>query len=45
MAEGKSRPVTEFDDVPVGLSFKELNMYINELDNKKNEIKNNLFTC
>ena len=34
MAEGKSRPVTIFDDVPVGISFKEFNMYINELDKK-----------
>ena len=32
MAEGKSRPVTEFFDVPVGLSFKEFNNYINELE-------------
>ena len=32
MAEGKSRPITEFFDVPVGLSFKEFNNYINELE-------------
>ncbi len=32
MAEGKSRPITEFFEVPVGLSFKEFNNYINELE-------------
>jgi len=34
MAEGKSRPVTEFFDVEPNLSFKEFNMYINGLDNR-----------
>lgn len=34
MAEGKSRPVTEFFEVEKGLSFKEFNMYINDLDMK-----------
>ena len=38
MAEGKSRPVTEFDNVPVGVSFKEFNMYINELDDHKKRV-------
>ena len=32
MAEGKSRPVTEFYEVKPGLSFKEFNEYINSLD-------------
>lgn len=32
MAEGKSRPVTEFFEVEPNLSFKEFNNYINELD-------------
>lgn len=31
MANGASRPVTEFYEVPVGLSFKEFNNYINSL--------------
>lgn len=35
MAEGKSRPVTEFFDVQEGLSFKEFNEYINGLDEKR----------
>ena len=34
MAEGKARPVTEYSEVPVGISFKELNCYINDLDKK-----------
>lgn len=34
MAEGKSRPVTEFFEVESGLSFKDFNGYINSLDNK-----------
>lgn len=34
MAEGKSRPVTEFHEVPPNLSFKEFNEYINDLDKK-----------
>ena len=36
MAEGKSRPVTEFHEVPPNLSFKDFNGYINSLDEKKN---------
>ncbi len=32
---GKSRPVTEFTEVIPGLSFKEFNIYINNLDKKK----------
>ena len=32
MAEGKSRPVTEFYEVKPGLSFKEFNEYINSLE-------------
>lgn len=32
MAEGKSRPVTEFYNVEPNLSFKEFNEYINSLD-------------
>ena len=35
MAEGKSRPVTEFFEVEPNLSFKEFNEYINGLDRKK----------
>ncbi len=35
MAEGKSRPITQFYDVKPGLSFKEFNNYINELDEKR----------
>lgn len=35
LACGKSRPVTEFFEVPVNISFKEFNNYINELDNEK----------
>ena len=31
MAEGKSRPVTEFFEVEPGLSFKDFNEYINSL--------------
>ena len=34
MAEGKSRPVTEFFEVKPGLSFKNFNEYINSLDEK-----------
>lgn len=32
LSGGKDRPTTEFFDVPVGLSFKEFNNYINSLD-------------
>ncbi len=32
MAKGKSRPVTQFFDVPANLSFKEFNLYINSFD-------------
>ncbi len=35
LAEGKSRPVTEFKEVPIGYTFKEFNDYINSLDEKK----------
>ena len=35
MANGKSRPVTEFYDVQPRLSFKEFNEYINSLDFEK----------
>ena len=35
MAEGKSRPVTEFFEVESGISFKEFNEYINNLDEVK----------
>ncbi len=34
LAEGKSRPITEFYDVPSHMSFKDFNLYINELDKK-----------
>lgn len=34
MAGGKSRPVTEFFEVKSGLSFKDFNEYINNLDKK-----------
>ena len=39
MAEGKSRPVTEFFEVEANLSFKEFNNYINGLDEKKMHTK------
>ena len=35
IAEGKSRPVTEFFEVEPGFSFKEFNEYINNLDEVK----------
>ena len=35
MAEGKSRPVTEYFEVQPNLSFKEFNNYINSLDEEK----------
>ena len=38
MAGGINRPVTEFFDVTPGLSFREFNEYINDLDDKKKEI-------
>ena len=31
LADGKSRPVTQFFEVPYNLSFKEFNNYINDL--------------
>lgn len=37
MSGGIPRPVTEFNEVPVGLSFREFNEYINSLD--KNSMK------
>ena len=33
--KGHARPVTEFFDVPVGLTFKEFNLYINSLGEYK----------
>lgn len=39
MAEGKSRPITEFFEVEPNLSFKEFNNYINELDEKRIKTK------
>lgn len=39
MAEGKSRPITQFFEVEPNLSFKDFNNYINELDEKKIKIK------
>lgn len=38
MADGKSRPVTEFFDVEPNLSFKEFNEYINSLDSHNKEM-------
>lgn len=38
MSGGKSRPVTEFFDVPSNLTFKVFNNYINNLDKKVNKI-------
>ena len=35
MSGGISRPITEFFEVPAGLSFKEFNCYINDLDEKE----------
>jgi adenylate kinase family enzyme len=35
LSGGISRPVTEFFEVPSGLSFKEFNLYINNLDKNK----------
>ena len=32
LVDGKSRPVTEFYEVPVAITFKEFNEYINSLD-------------
>ena len=37
MAEGKSRPVTQFYDVEPNISFKDFNMYINGLDELNKE--------
>lgn len=34
LANGKSRPVTQFYDVIPNISFKDFNIYINELDEK-----------
>ena len=39
MAEGKSRPITEFFEVEPNLSFKEFNNHINELDEKRIKTK------
>lgn len=35
MSGGKARPVTEFNEVIPNLSFKEFNLYINDLDRTK----------
>ena len=35
MDKGHARPVTEFFDLPVGLTFKEFNLYINSLGEYK----------
>ena len=35
LAEGKARPVTVYKEVPVHISFKEFNDYINSLDEEK----------
>ena len=39
MSKGKSRPVTQFNEVEPNLSFKQFNMYINNLDRKNIRIK------
>ena len=39
MAQGKSRPVTEFYEVQPNISFKEFNEYINSLDDRNKVIK------
>ena len=39
MSGGYARPVTEFFDVPVNLSFKEFNLYINSLDKKSKALE------
>ena len=39
MANGKSRPVTEFYEVIANQTLKEFNCYINSLDKKKEVIK------
>lgn len=39
MADGKSRPVTEFFEVNPNLSFKDFNNYINSLDQIKGAVK------
>lgn len=36
MSGGYPRPVTQFFDVPHNLTFKEFNLYINNIDNKNN---------
>jgi hypothetical protein len=35
MANGKSRTVTEFTTIPSGLTFKQVNEYINSIDEEK----------
>ena len=40
MSGGYPRPVTQFDEVPYNYSFKEFNMYINDIDKNK-KIKSN----
>ena len=39
MSGGYPRPITQFDEVPYNLTFKEFNMYINSIDEKKKNIK------
>lgn len=39
MSGGFARPVTEFFDVPVNMSFKEFNLYINGLDKSNKTTK------
>ena len=39
MAEGKSRPVTEFFEVEPNISFKDFNNYINSLDKDHLKLK------
>ena len=38
LANGKSRPVTEFTTIPSGLTFKQVNEYINGLDEEKKNV-------
>lgn len=38
MANGKSKPVTEFTTISSGLTFKQVNEYINSLDEQKKKV-------
>lgn len=40
MSGGIARPVTEFYEAPAGMSFKEFNAYINNLDIEEKKFKN-----